>query len=71
MTIPAQRANMRLIESHSLPIRTHHRDSGVQLDPFTGKPKGSPLIREAQIRRVRDGKGQFKMPKWSKARGTF
>ena len=68
MTIPAQRANVKLLESHSLPVRTHVQAGREQdLDPYTGKPRASPLARRALQQRhyLR------KMPAWSKQRGTF
>lgn len=68
MTIPAQRASIKLLESHALPVRTHRQEvKGQELDPFTGKPKASQLARRAlAMRRLRP-----KMPRWSKARGAF
>jgi hypothetical protein len=46
----AQRAHERLMQS--LPVRTHKKEEKYQdLDPYTGKPKASPLARRAIMQR--------------------
>jgi hypothetical protein len=53
-------AALRLAQS--LPVRTHKAKEDVEVDPYTGKPRASPLARRAMMQRhyLR------KMPAWSK-----